>query len=113
MSETESQQLAESTAPSNGKPLVKRLKVVGIISAIVFVQCIVAYLYFPSAESTAHASVKAESNPHEEAHHSAPEHEQTEVELGAFSITVFNPNSNGNLLIDFHLFGTVIGAPAE
>jgi hypothetical protein len=100
--------LEEAPAPA-AKPLVKKLKVAGIVAGIVFVQCFVAYLYLPSAESTASASSKTDLPP-EPAKHLPAERDQTEVDLGSFSLTVFNPNSNNNLLVDFHLFGTVLGS---
>src|SRR6185295_17091447 len=42
-------------------------------------------------------------------HEGAAEGEQCEVDLGAFSLTVFNPNTSSNLLVDFHLYGMVAG----
>ena len=38
--------VAEAAATA-GKPLVKRLKSVGIVSIIVVVQCVLAYFFFP------------------------------------------------------------------
>jgi flagellar basal body-associated protein FliL len=113
MSETESTPPAEHASPSNGRPLLKKLKIVGILAAIVFIQCFVVYVYLPSAESTASASPKTEPSKPEAARNVTVEKEQTEVDLGAFSITVFNPSSNNNLLVDFHLYGTVMGSGAE
>ena len=37
--------------------------------------------------------------------------EQREVDLGKFTITSFDQNSNSTVLIDFHLFGTVVKEP--
>lgn len=39
--------------------------------------------------------------------HAAEPHETTEVELGAFKITVFQPAANTTLFVDFQLSGTV------
>jgi flagellar basal body-associated protein FliL len=103
----------EDAPPSKGRPMLKKLKIAGILFAIVFAQCFVVYLYLPSAESTASASSKTEPNTPEQAHRVSAEREQTEVDLGAFSLTVLNPNSNNNLLVDFHLYGTVLGASTE
>ena len=113
MTEAASPPPAEEAPPSAGRPLLKKLKVAGILLAIVFVQCLVVYLYLPSTESTASASSKTEPSVPEPVHHAAAEREQTEVDFGAFSLTVFNPNSNNNLLLDFHLYGTVMGATGE
>ena len=109
MSETESPPPVEEVAPVKGKGLLHKAKAAGILSAIVFVQCLAAYLLFPSGgENAASASPKTDEAK-EAAHHGAPAREQTEVDLGAFSLTVYNPNANNNLLVDFHLYGTVMG----
>src|SRR5262249_46726552 len=76
-------------------------------------QCALAYVYLPGAEAAktepkkdtaaARAPDKAEKDAVAEGHA-----EQREVDLGKFSLTAFNPNSNTTLLIDFHLFGAVV-----
>ena len=112
MSDAETPPPVEETASTGKSGLFKKLKVTGILSAIVFVQCLVAYMFFPSAgENAANASSKTEVAVQEAAHQKKEVvHEQTEVDLGAFSLTVYNPNANNNLLVDFHLFGTVTGS---
>ena len=113
MAEAEPSAPVEASAPAPAKPLLKKLKVGGTLAGIVLVQCLVVYLWLPAGEErTANASVKVEPVAAEAAHH-APSHEQSEVDLGAFSLTVYNPNNNSNLLVDFHLFGTVSGPAAE
>ncbi len=44
--------------------------------------------------------------------HAAEPHETTEVDLGGFKITVFQPAANTTLFVDFHLSGTVKTAQA-
>lgn len=96
------------------KPLMKKVKAFGIIATIVIVQCFIISIFVPLGdESTAHASSKHEEASHAPEHHETASEEQTEIDLGAFSLTVFNPNTNGNLLVDFRLFGTVVGTAAE
>ena len=117
MSEHEAPAAAEAAAPTPGKPLLKRLKAAGIVSVIVVVQCLLAYFLFPrGGENTASASSKKEKEvaaAAETAKHLPPvPPEFTEVDLGAFNLTVYNPKSNSNLLIDFHLYGTVAGSGA-
>jgi hypothetical protein len=103
MSDAETPPPVEETASTGKSGLFKKLKVTGILSAIVFVQCLVAYMFFPSAgENAANASSKTEVAAQEAAHQKNVVHEQTEVDLGAFSLTVYNPNANNNLLVDFH-----------
>lgn len=43
----------------------------------------------------------------EDAEHAHEPHETTEVDLGAFKITVFQPAANTTLFVDFQLSGTV------
>ncbi len=104
---------ADDAVASPGRPLLRKLKVAGILAAIVLAQCVVVFLWMPAgAERTASASSKTETPAAEATRHPVVQ-EQTEVDLGAFSLTVFNPNTNSNLLIDFHLYGTVSGAATE
>ncbi len=112
MADAEPLPIDDEIAPAT-RPLAKRLKVAGIISGIVLAQCLVVYLWLPAgSDRTANASSKVETTSSETAHQpTLPE--QSEVDLGAFSLTVFNPNTNNNLLVDFHLYGTVAGAAAE
>ncbi|HZZ27048.1 MAG TPA: flagellar basal body-associated FliL family protein [Pirellulales bacterium] len=104
---------SEETSPKPRGIWLKKMKIAGALLAIVLVQCFVVYMYLPSGESAASASSKPEPTPPESAHHASAEREQTEIDLGAFSLTVFNPNSNNNLLVDFHLYGTVMGPSNE
>lgn len=84
----------------------------------------------PAAEATAdehaapaeHAAAPAHGEAHADAHgghgdehgeeHAAEPHETTEVDLGGFKITVFQPAANTTLFVDFHLSGTVKTAQA-
>jgi flagellar basal body-associated protein FliL len=114
MADVQSPPPVEEAPPIEGGGWLKKLKVPGILSAIVLVQCLVAYMLFPSGgENAANASSKTESPAAEAIHRAAAVQEQTEVDLGAFSLTVYNPNANNNLLVDFHLFGTVLGSGGE
>ncbi len=104
----------EPATNNSSRPLIKKLKVGGIIAGIVLLQCVFVSLWLPASDQhSAHASSKPEPRSQETASTHATEEERSEVDLGAFSLTVFNPNTNANLLIDFHLFGTVAGAAAE
>jgi len=111
---------AKEAAP--GKPgMMGQMKVGGVIAAIVLLQCLLAYFLLPSAPTeaaaVAHEKKAAAAHGHEgDAHgeeqgHDAHGHggeEQREVDLGKFTITSFDQNSNSTVLIDFHLFGTVV-----
>src|SRR4051812_41750367 len=86
------------------KPLMKKIKVGATIAVIVLLQCFIVSTLLPSGgEPKAHASTKSETPAHEpahgEEHHESADGEQTEVDLGAFSLTVFNPSTSSNLLV--------------
>lgn len=55
-----------------------------------------------------HGAKHGEAAPAEEAEEAEPP-DTLEVDLGEFSVTVYQPVSNSTLRIDFHLFGTVPG----
>ncbi len=55
-----------------------------------------------------HGSKHGEPAPAEEAEEAEPP-DTLEVDLGEFSVTVYQPVSNSTLRVDFHLFGTVPG----
>ena len=100
-------------AEATEKKTLSKAKIAIIVGAIVLSQCVLAYLYLPGSDSTAKGETKKEvaaahaaDKPDKEAA-SDGRADQREVDLGKFSLTAFDPNSNTTLLIDFHLFGTV------
>jgi hypothetical protein len=115
--------------PVEAKPkLLSKLEIGVFLSVVVGMQCALAYFFLPAGtpavvtsaaghEEVAKTQARAEEPKAEvdELHG-----EQMEVDLGQFSLTSFDPTSNRTLLIDFHLYGTVIsehkdgeGEPAE
>jgi flagellar FliL protein len=114
--------MAELANPSAGtqgadgaeaKKSFSKAKIGAIVGVIVLLQCALAYVYLPGGEAAAKADAKKETvaahpvdKPEKELAADARA-EQREVDLGKFSLTAFNPNSNTTLLIDFHLFGAV------
>jgi flagellar FliL protein len=102
------------SAAHGRRPLLARLGVAGFVLIVIVVECAAAYLYLPSSsEATAIAAAApkpAEAAPVENETAGEGEAEgpaQTEVDLGEFSVTAFQPTSNSTLRIDFHLFGTI------
>lgn len=103
---------AEVAPPPRG--LIARIKVLAFIVVVIAVECLVAYLYMPSAaETAAMAGAAATTDPAEAAktgeasEDQPPGVQQAEVDLGEFSVTAYQPVSNTTLRIDFHLYGTV------
>jgi flagellar basal body-associated protein FliL len=92
--------------------MFNKLKIPLFIAAVVVVECGVAIWLFPPA---ADSSASAETAPQALPEPAAPEETgsekeaaaQSEVDLGAFSVTSFQPSSNSTFRIDFHLYGLV------
>jgi flagellar FliL protein len=107
---------ADAPEPSGKSSLFGKLKVIGFVTVVIVVECLIACLWLPGADETAAmasatlaAEPAAESLLETEAVEEdiMPVADQREVDLGEFSVTAFQPISNTTLRIDFHLFGTV------
>jgi flagellar basal body-associated protein FliL len=102
-----------TAAEAAGKKSLSKVTIAAIVGAIVLSQCVLAYLFLPGGDSTAKGEAKKEAATAHTADKSDKEAagdgraDHREVDLGKFSLTAFDPNSNTTLLIDFHLFGTV------
>lgn len=106
----------KDAAPAAGKS--SKVKVAIILGVIVAVQCVLALLFFPTGggaaavaePATEKTATHADAHGHGHAH--APQGpEIREVDLGQFSLTLFNPTANATMLVDFHLYGTVDAEP--
>ncbi len=116
LAETDPQAMdPESNAPAR-KSLLSRLGLVAILALIVAGECAAAFLVLPDPQKTAEmAAVAMSLEPGEKSvdlkllAKSQPKEEEelTEVDLGEFTITAFQPLSNTTIRIDFHLYGTV------
>jgi flagellar FliL protein len=104
------------SAPSVGKSAVLgKLVLLTTLASIVVAECIAASFFLPSAEETAAlagmtsaASVADGPNVMDElAAMDSDIKDQTEVDLGQYSVTSFQPLSNTTMRIDFHLYGTI------
>jgi hypothetical protein len=134
----------EEDKPDNGKDapetepqpvkkakLGKKLAILGIVAAVIGIECGAAYWLLSSAgNASAQAGEPAESKNEgkagEKGEHKAAKHEgkgagehgadgakdadeEIEVVLGEFSLTSFQPATNTTLRIEFKLYGTVNG----
>jgi hypothetical protein len=119
------EEAADDAAPKSGG-MMGKLKVGGIIGAIVMLQCAMAYFLLPAAPTEAAATVghKADASKKAGAHddhgHGHNDHgkseettEQREVDLGKFSVTSYDQTSNSTVLIEFHLYGSVVEEPKK
>jgi flagellar FliL protein len=102
--------------PNSGgaKSVLAKAKLLVFAGVVVVVECVIAYLYLPSAaESSVAAAADTASEIDPEAllevtaDEQAPAVEQVEVDLGEYSVTSYQPRSNTTLRIDFHLYGTI------
>ncbi len=118
-------------APSK---LSGKLKIAGIILAVVIVEWLLASFYMPGSASTTPAA-GAEAAASEAEHAAEPaaaaheEHgghgkaaakeavvhhgDQQEVDLGEFTVTAYQPVSNSTLFFSFHLYGTILHKHAD
>ncbi len=98
---------------ASGKKSLSKAKIGAVVGVIVLFQCVLAYMYLPAGKGAkddankdqpaAHNPAKAETD----AAAGDSRADQREVDLGKFSLTAYDANSNTTLLIDFHLFGVV------
>ena len=94
-----------------GSSLMKKLKVLGVIAAVVVVECGLAYMMIPSAT----AGVQSETAAVEEAEaglagleeEKDEAEEEVEVDLGEFRISSYQPSTDTTFRVNFHLYGTV------
>ncbi len=103
---------AAATADATGKKMSSKVKIAAIVGAIVLLQCVLAFMYLPSGNAAKDEAKKAIAPPagpaiEKETLAGEAKPETREVDLGKFSLTAFDPNSNTTLLIDFHLCGVV------
>jgi len=97
--------------------ILAKSKIPLFVVAIVVVECLIAYLWLPSASETA-AMAGATFGAEDPSSQDDQENEEdlidrVEVDLGEFSVTAFQPVSNTTLRIDFHLYGMVATDDAE
>lgn len=108
-------------------PLFALLKAVACISILVVVQVVGAAIFIPTANETealAKQLAAAELGEEEVAEpessgtsitdaQTRTEDEAVEVELGPFSITRYNPETDATINIDFELYATVLAEELE
>jgi len=110
----------EAAVPRKPSALFGLIKAIAFVSVIVIVEVVAASMFIPSAKDTerlarqyvAASEGSAEAASAGEGEAAATEHKTeeniTEVELGSFNITHFNPVTNSTLSIDFELYGAVL-----
>jgi len=91
------------------------LIICGFMGVVVIVECVLAFLFIPSAEEVAALAEEKMTKrlpttlgTDEIVVQGEQATSAVEVELGDYSVTVSQANSNLSLRVDFRLFGTVI-----
>ncbi len=94
-----------------GTSLFGMIKILAFVVGVIAVELAVVFMVWPSAAETAEmarSSMGADAaEGGEEEPEDVPLADQTEVDLGEFVVTSYQPVSNTTLRIDFHLYGTV------
>lgn len=117
MAEKEEQQEETKPAKPSGGGIMGFIKPIAFVAILVVVQLVAASMLLPSAKETetlardlarAAEGVEFGDDITEDVALSDKTEETKEVELGAFNITRFNPDSDKTLNIDFMIFGVVL-----
>lgn len=113
----ENAEAAVESIPSHGgkSMILGKLILLTVLASIVVAECIAASFFLPTAEETASLAGMKSSDTSEQstgvmdelAALDADLKNQTEVDLGEFTVTAFQPLSNTTMRIDFHLYGTI------
>ncbi len=117
MADAETSPEAQPEAAAKPKSgLASLIKVGGFIVVVVVGECLLAWMYGPTAApGVAKAESKSADSADEEKGSKdaddkdteGKEKEQAEVDLGEFRVTSYRPDSNTTWYIDFHLYGAV------
>ncbi len=107
MAQTAKSSAEAPTANKGGRKKSLSIAITGaVVGAIIIFECVMAYHYLPGGDSATKAAAKKEAAENEHA-------EMRDVDLGKFSLTAFDPNSNASLLIEFHLIGAIVAGHSE
>jgi len=117
-SEMAEQQATPETHNAAAKPssgMGGKLLIAGFMGGVVALECLIAYLLFPSPEEVAALAQKniekqlpADLVSNEPALSGEETEPVAEIDLGEYAITVTQPNSSTALRVDFHMWGTVL-----
>ena len=108
----------EQEAASGRPSLLGKASVALLLLAVVFAECMAAFLFVPDPAET--AAMLGATIPEEPQEQTDPldqvkdaMEEQLEVELGEFHVTAYQPLSNSTMRLDFHLYGTIVKEDEE
>jgi hypothetical protein len=116
--------MADASKPAEGQAapaaprgsMFGKIMIAGFIGTVILTECLLAYLLIPSADEVAR---RAEARMTEKIQKQvsptghSPEKPMVEVELGDYSITSHQVESNTSLRIDFKLYGVVLETEQE
>lgn len=103
--------------------MLTAVKIGAFVVVVLSVECLVAFLFFPSAQAVEakandQYAEKPDAHGHDGDHgHAATAHadahdehaaHSVEVDLEKYTVTAYQPLTNTTIRIDFHLFGTIL-----
>ena len=95
----------------SGSSLFGKLKVAGLVAAVVLVECIFAYMLIPTAVAdpqTSEAAIKAaEADLAGNDEEDVEVKDEIEVDLGEFRVTSYQPATDTTFRVNSHIFGTI------
>lgn len=108
-------QTAEATEETPKRPKRRKLIVIGFLVSVVACECLLAAMYLPSESDVTpvdditmvEQELGAVPNTPTDAMIDIDDSELVEVDLGEFSVTSFQPESNTTLRINCHLYATI------
>ena len=113
--DTDAVEADEQSEPDDAPSRVKILLMVfGFMATVVVLECWLVYMLMPSSADLAFAAAAQDpgilqpGGPEGILEIEDDGEDRQEVDLGQFSLTSFQPESNTTLRIDFHLWGTVL-----
>ncbi|MBN1909985.1 MAG: flagellar basal body-associated FliL family protein [Pirellulales bacterium] len=103
-------ELLEDGAASGGSPLMAKLKLVGLVLAVVLVECVFASFWLPDV-SDLQAKAAAGIDESQDAMASEIMQDkgfpQVEIDLGEYSVNAYQPISSTTIRIDCHLYAMI------
>ena len=101
----------ETSAPAENSSSKGKLLAAAIVSVVIIAESVTAFLIFPSAEEAAalaHTRLGESEDPNESMDGEGPdENPSSEVALGDFTVSAYQPASNTTLRIDLSIYGLV------
>ncbi len=108
---------SEPVAQTSGFSLMGKLKTIGFIAAVVFVECGLAYMFIPGTTADAQSAVAVQEAEKEmdleESEEEKAEKQEVEIDMSEYRVTSYQPATDTTFRVNFHLYVTVSAAERE